>query len=186
MANNGKSGRKYFTKIATIAIMAAISCILLVITIPFPLFPAFKYDFADIPIFIATFTFGPIAGIIVTFIASIIQAFVMGQDSWMGFMMHMISTGAFVIVAGIIYKKHKTRKWALVALICGTLVMTAVMCVANYVFDPIFYGMTKEAVAKLIVPAIIPFNLSKAGINSAITFLIYKRISNLIHKADRR
>ena len=42
--------------------------------------------------------------------------------------------------------------------------------------------MTKEAVAKLILPAILPFNLSKAGINAIVTFLIYKKISNMIHK----
>ena len=45
-------------------------------------------------------------------------------------------------------------------------------------------GMQKEAVAAMILPAILPFNLSKAGINSIITFFIYKRISKLIHKAQ--
>ena len=71
-------------------------------------------------------------------------------------------------------------------LICGTIAMAAVMCVANYVLDPIFYGMTREAVAKLVFPAILPFNLSKAGINSVVTFLIYKKISNIIHGSKKK
>ena len=44
--------------------------------------------------------------------------------------------------------------------------------------------MPKEAVAKLIIPAVLPFNLSKAGINAFITFFVYKSISKLIHKAE--
>jgi riboflavin transporter FmnP len=179
--------RRYTTvKLATAAIMTAISCVLiLIITIPFPLMPAFKYDFADIPIFIMTFAYGPVTGLLMTGICAMLQAFVLGQDSWMGFAMHFFSTGGFVIVAGLIYKHMKTKKGAVIALICGTLTMTVLMCILNYTLDPIFYGMTKEAVAKLMLPAVIPFNLSKAGINSLITFLIYKRISNLIHRREQ-
>lgn len=104
----------------------------------------------------------------------------------MGFVMHLAATGGFALAAGLIYQRHKTKKVAVIALIVGCLVMTALMCVLNYVLDPIFWGLPKEAVAAMIVPAIIPFNLSKAGINSVVTFLIYKRISNLIHRAEHR
>ena len=68
----------------------------------------------------------------------------------------------------------------------GTLAMTVLMCILNLVLDPIFWGTPREAVLRLLVPAIIPFNLSKAGINSLITFLIYKRVSKLIHRAEDR
>lgn len=181
MNNDSKQAR---VKMTTLAMLTAISCVLVFLTIPYPLFPAFKYDLADIPILIATFSFGPLAGIIVTALASFVQAFILGQDNWIGFVMHMFATGSFVIVAGNIYRHNKTRKGAIIALAAGTVTMAVVMCAANYIMDPLFYGMQKEAVAALILPAILPFNLSKAGINSIITFFIYKRISRLIRKAQ--
>ena len=181
------NNRKQTVKLTTLAILTAISCaLIMLITIPFPAFPAFKYDFADIPILIASFAYGPLSGIIVTALASAIQAFVLGQDGLMGFSMHMLSTGALILTAGIIYRKDRTKKGAIIGLIAGVIMMTVVMCFANYILDPIFYGMPKEAVAELIVPAIIPFNLSKAGLNAIITFFIYKRISGLIHKAEQK
>jgi len=179
-----QNSRYYVAELSTMALLAAIACVLVLFTIPFPLFPAFKYDFADIPIFIAAFSFGPVAGVLVTVVVSLIQAFGLGQDGLMGFMMHVLATGSFVIVAGCIYRHRKTRKSAVIALIAGVITMTVVMCAANYVLDPIFYGMPKEAVAKLIIPAVLPFNLSKAGINAFITFFVYKSISKLIHKAE--
>ncbi|MBQ1489660.1 MAG: ECF transporter S component [Eubacterium sp.] len=175
-------------EMTTLAMLTAISCILVFISFPFPAMPAFKYELADVPILIATFAFGPVAGITVTVIASFVQAFILGQDGLMGFTMHVLASGSLVLVAGIIYRggSRHTKKGAIIGLICGVITMTVVMCIANYVLDPIFYGMPKEAVAALIVPAVIPFNLSKAGINALVTFFVYKRISNLIHKAEGR
>ena len=169
----------------TLAMLTAISCVLVFINFPYPLMPAFKYELADVPILIATFSFGPAAGIIVTLIASFVQAFILGQDGLMGFTMHVLASGSFVLVAGLVYRggNRHTKKGAVIGLILGVITMTVVMCFANYILDPIFYGMPKEAVAKLIVPAVIPFNAMKAGINALVTFFVYKRISNLIHRA---
>lgn len=178
--------RRKRTEMTTVAMLTAISCMLVFIYLPFPLFPAFKYELADVPVLIATFAFGPVPGIIVIVLAAFVQAFVLGQDTWMGFTMHVIATGTFAVIAGIIYHRNKSRKTAVIGLACGTVGMAVVMCVANYVLDPIFYGMTREAVAKLVLPAILPFNLSKAGVNSIVTFLIYKKISNIIHGSKKR
>ncbi|MDY2960125.1 MAG: ECF transporter S component [Hornefia sp.] len=173
-------------RFTTLAMLTAISCALVFLYVPFPLFPAFKYELADVPILIATFSFGPVAGILVVLVAAFVQAFILGHDQLMGFVMHILATGTFAIVSGVIYHRNKTKRTAAIGLICGTLAMAAVMCLANYILDPIFYGMTKEAVAKLILPAILPFNLTKAGINAIVTFLIYKKISNIIHKNTTR
>lgn len=68
-------------RITRIAMLAAISLVLvLLIRIPFPPAPFLVYDPADVPIFIATFAFGPLTGIILTLIVSFIQAFVLGGD----------------------------------------------------------------------------------------------------------
>lgn len=170
-------------RITKIAMLAAISLVLvLLIRIPFPPAPFLVYDPADIPIFIGTFAFGPLAGIILTLIVSFIQAFVLGGDGIIGFFMHVVSTGAFVLAAGFIYKDTKTRKRAVIALICGTIVMTGSMLLWNIIITPIFLGVPREAVMAMLFTVILPFNLLKAGINAFITFLTYKSISGFLHK----
>jgi riboflavin transporter FmnP len=44
--------------------------------------------------------------------------------------------------------------------------------------DTAVFGHAVSAVAELILPVIIPFNLLKAGINSIVTLLIFFRSAN--------
>ena len=164
------------------ALMTALSLVMLLIRIPFPPAPFLVYDPADIPIYITAFAFGPVAGLAVTFVVSFIQAFLMGGDGIYGFLMHFIATGAFAVIAGAIYKRNKTRKTAIVSIIVGILVMTAIMCAMNLVITPIYMGAPRSAVAAMIVPIVLPFNLLKGGLNGAVTFVLYKRISGFLHR----
>ena len=99
-----------------------------------------------------------------------------------GFFMHVVSTGAFVLVSSLIYKKHKTKKVALIALLCGTIVMTVSMVAWNLIITPYFLGVPREAVMAMMLTVIVPFNLLKAGINSLITLFTYKSIAKFLHK----
>ena len=94
--------------------------------------------------------------------------------------MHVISTGSFVLTAGIIYSIHKSRLGASIAILLGVSVSAAVMAAANLVITPLFLGAPVEAVKAMLIPFIIPFNFIKAGINGIVTFLLYKPISNFI------
>jgi len=163
--------------------LAAISLVLvLIIRIPYPPAPFLVYDPADIPIFIGAFAFGPMAGLALTAVVSFIQAFVLGGDGIIGFFMHFVATGAFVLAAGYIYKANKTRKSAVTGLICGTIIMTASMILWNLLITPIFLGVPREAVIAMLATVILPFNLLKAGINSVVTFITYKSIARFLHK----
>ncbi|MBQ6539653.1 MAG: ECF transporter S component [Oscillospiraceae bacterium] len=180
-----------FKNTRTITVMAVLTAIsvVLVAFIHFPLFPAapfLEYDPADIPILICAFAYGPAAGIIVTVIAAAIQALTVSASGGVyGFIMHVIATTALCLPAGIIYKRNRTRKHALIALIVGTLLMGGVMVIANHFITPRFMGAPTEAVDAMLLPIILPFNLLKAGINSAVTFFIYKPISRYIIKARK-
>ena len=171
------------TKLTKMAMLAAISVVLvLLIRIPYPPAPFLVYDPADIPIFIGAFAFGPMAGLALTFIVSFIQAFVLGGDGLIGFFMHFVATGTFVVVAGYIYKKNKTRKNAVIGLVCGTIIMTVSMLLWNLLITPIFLGVPREAVVAMLGTVILPYNLLKAGINSIVTFIAYKSIAKILHK----
>lgn len=170
-------------RMTRMALMAAISLALMfLIRIPYPLFPAMVYDPADIPIIISSFALGPLAGIMITLVVSIIQAFALGGDQLVGFFMHVMATGSFALIAGNMYKRNKTKKKAVIALIVGSLVMTALMVGWNLIITPWYYKMPVQAVVGMILPIILPFNLIKALINSMIVLLVYKPIANILHR----
>lgn len=167
------------------AMLVAIS-VVMVSLIHFPIFPGaafLEYDPADIPILIGGFAYGPLAGIVLTVIASVVQGFTVSAGSGLyGILMHIISTSTLVLVACGIYRVKHTKMGAVIGLICGTLSMAAVMVVANYFITPLFLGTPQEVVNGMLLPVIMPFNLIKAGINSIVTFLVYKVVSrHLVH-----
>ena len=171
-------------RLAKMAMLVALS-IVLVFLIHFPIFPAvpfLEYDPADIPILMGTFAFGPLAGILLTAVTAILQGVTVSAASGVyGIIMHIIATSALVLTSGIIYSKEKTKKRAVIALICGTLAMTVIMIPANLFITPKFMGMPLEGLMPFM-PWIILFNLVKAGLNSLVTFLVYKKISPFLHK----
>ncbi len=171
-------------RMVKLAMLVAIS-IVLVYLVRFPIFPAvafLEYDPADISILIGTFAFGPAAGVLLTLLVSVIQGLTVSAGSGLyGILMHVIATGALVLVAGGVYQKHKTRKMALGGLLLGMMVMSLMMLGANLIITPLFMGVPRSAVWGLM-PFIIGFNLIKAGINGAVTFLVYKRVAAFLRK----
>lgn len=170
-------------KLTRLAMLAAISVVLLLmIRIPFPPAPFLEYDMANVPIFIAAFAYGPLTGFFLTVVVAFLQGTTVSSASGIiGIVMHIIATGGYVLVAGSIYKRNKTKKAAIIALAAGSVTMTVLMVIFNLVFTPIFMGTPLNAVLGMIVPIIIPFNLMKAGINSIITFILYKTAGKFLN-----
>ena len=169
--------------VAKLAMMTAVSIVLLLLVrIPFPPAPFLVYDPADVPIYITAFAYGPVAGLIVTFVVCIIQAFMLGGDGLYGFLMHFVATGIVAVVIGLMYAKCKTKKRAVISLVVGVLVAVVVMCFMNLLVTPLYMGAPREAVVAMIPTAIIPFNLLKAGLNAVLTFILYKRVSGFLHR----
>ncbi|MDI9493729.1 MAG: ECF transporter S component [Bacillota bacterium] len=168
-------------RLTKMAMLAAISvALMLLLRIPFPPAPFLVYDPADVPILISSFAFGPMSGILITVVVSFIQAFALSGDGIIGFFMHVMATGSFVLVAGLMYKFNKTKKRAVAALVAGSLAMSAIMVGWNIIVTPIYMGVPREAVLAMILPVILPFNLLKAAVNSVVIFLIYKPIGRFL------
>ena len=173
-------------KLAKLAMMTAVSLVLLLLVrIPWPAAPFLVYDPADVPIYITAFAFGPVEGLLVTLLVCLIQAFALAGDGFYGFIMHFVATGIVAVAIGLMYRKHKTKKTAVKALVVGVIVTVIVMCIMNLIVTPAFMGAPRSAVAAMIPTVIIPFNLVKAGANSVITFLLYKSISGFLHETGR-
>lgn len=173
-------------KLATMGILSAISVMLvMVLRIPFPGATFLEYDPADIPILIGTVFYGPLAGLAITFVASLIQAMTVSSASgFYGFIMHFVATGTMVLVVGGITRHGKTIPKLLTAFAFGSVAMTLVMVGLNLVITPIFMGVPVEQVAKMIVPIFVPFNLIKAVINSSVAFIIFKALQKVSRLSD--
>ncbi len=180
--NNGfNNGARSNTKTLTgMAMMAALSIIFLLVIPKFPIFPAapyLVYDMADVPIIMSTFMFGPGAGVMVLAVVSIIQAMMMSADGWVGALMHILASGVLIILGYFVASKIKGTKGMILGLIAGTIGMAAMMVPLNLIITVHVYGQPQEVVMAALIPAIIPFNLLKAAINSAIFFVCYKLIA---------
>ncbi len=100
-----------------------------------------------------------------------------------GLIMNVIATCSFACIAAFVYKKKHTMSGAILGLGLGIICMTAVMLLWNYFITPIYMGYPREAVVELLLPAFLPFNLIKGGINLGITLLVYKPIVTALRKA---
>jgi len=170
--------------LAKMALMIAIATICTFIHFPIlPTAPFLEFEVSDIPILISGFVFGPLPGLVIGVISILLRALILSPPSGpYGLLMHIIAVGVFVLVAAAIYRKFKTRKGGLLALIIGGLAMTAVMIPANLIITPLFLGMPVEVIQAMILPAILPFNLMKMALNTVVVFLLYKRLSPFLHK----
>ncbi len=177
---NMKTNRENIDRLVKLGLLAALSCLMMLIR--FPLFlPFLEYDMADVPILIGTFLYGPWWGLLLTAAVCVLQGVTVSAGSGIiGILMHFFATGAFVIVAGLIYQKRHTLKGALLALLCGALTMVALMAPLNLIFTGYFMGTPIDAVLALMLPAIIPFNAVKAFGNSLITLLVYKAVGKAL------
>lgn len=180
--NKGKKSMSMSVKkLVTLGLLAAISIVLVAI-IHFPLFPVaapfLEYDPADIPILIGALAFGPGAGLILTIIASTIQAFTVSAHSGVaGLLMHIVATGAMSVVVGTVYQKSKkTTASMILALGLGCVAMLIGMVGANLVITPLFMGVDVQIVKAMLVPVIIPFNAIKAIINGIFAFIVGKAL----------
>ncbi len=176
------------TKVIRTAIMAMLTALsivsLYVIRLPLiPAAPFLEYDAADIPVLIGAMMLGPVSGIVTLLAVCLIQALTVSASSgWIGFVMHFIASSVLVLTASLIYKKKQTTASLVVGLVIGSIAMTAVMIPLNLVFTGIFLGAGVETVVGMLMPAIIPFNLLKAGINSVVTFAVFTPIKSILKK----
>ena len=167
------------------AMLTALSIVsLYVIRMPLiPAAPFLEYDAADIPVLIGSMLLGPVSGIITLLAVCLIQALTVSASSgWIGFVMHFVASSVLVLIASLIYKRKQTTASLVLGLVIGSIAMTAVMIPLNLIFTGIFLGAGTQTVIGMLMPAIIPFNLLKAGINSAVTFAVFTPIKSILKK----
>lgn len=175
-------------KMTIMAIMTAIAY-LVTFFFHFPMFGFLSLDFKDTILAFSAFIFGPLAGFIMAVVCGLIELVTISSTGWIGLIMNILSSSAFVCVAALIHKKKPCMKNALIGVIAGTVAMTAVMMLWNYLITPLYMGVSREAVTQMLIPTFMPFNLLKGGLNASLAVMLYPTISilektNLIPKKE--
>ena len=169
-------------RITSIGLLVALS-IVAGYFIHFPILPQapfLLYDPGNVFLLIGSFKLGPKVGILMSLITAMLFAFITGQGGPYGALMNFLATGTFVFVSSQIYVLHHNKKGAILGLILGTLAMSFIMVPANLLITPLYLGVNRDIVVKMLIPAIIPFNLLKGIISGFITLILYKRLYPLI------
>ncbi len=204
---------RYFstTRIVMIALFGALAGVLHILKFPLPFaFPGFlEFDFSDIPLFIGTFALGPLSGCLIVVVKLLIKLVSVGTaNAFVGELANLLIGFGFVIPAGLIYRRLRTMKGAILALAVGSLSSIAVAILANrfllipfYVnimfggsWEPLlgmmrglFPNVTENSFyAVYLWVSVLPFNALRCLIASLVSFFVYKHISRLIARLNRK
>ena len=213
MEQSAQQKQSYFstTRIAFIAMFSTLTGLLYVLKFSMPFaFPGFlEFKFADIPVLISAFALGPSSGAITATVGIFIKLVIKGTSTaFVGDLSDLVTSCVFAVTAGVIYRKHRTFKGALCGMAIGTaaeviiaLLFNRLALVPFYVqaffhgnwqplinmMTPLFPSCTKETFYNFYLwVSVLPFNLMRCIVASAVTLLVYKRISRMINKINRK
>ena len=200
MNTRAKNSNTMFT-LTRCGILAAMAVILYYIEIPVVAF--YKLDLSTLPAILAGFAMGPIQGVAVVVIKNLVH--MLGTSTaCVGELADIIMSSCFIIPASLMYRKHKNRKAAIGAMTVGTIAMVISGVLVNYfILIPayqtlmnlpldVIVGMGQavwsyiDNTVKLVLFVTAPFNILKGAVLSVVTYLLYKRVSPLLHQKAGR
>ena len=171
-------------KIAMLGVLAALAYLSVVlINIPVVSVDFLKYEPKDVIIALGGFMFGPLPAALLSVVVSLLEMVTISSTGIIGCVMNILSTWGFACVAAIVYKRMHTLKGAIIGLVTGCLATTALMLLWNYLVTPIYQGMPRQAIADLLLPVFLPFNLAKGGMNMAATLLLYPPVVGALRRS---
>ena len=168
----------------SMAMLTAIAYIVMLMSKLMPSVMFLDFDFKDVVICIAGFTFGPLSAAIISILVAFIEMISISTTGIIGFIMNALATCAFCCTASFVYKKMHTKKGAVLGLSLGVVCLVVVMLLWNYLITPMYMvGFSRADVAALLPTLFLPFNLAKGGMNMAATLLLYGPVVTALRKA---
>ncbi len=183
-------------KLAITGILAALSTVLMFISISVPFMPPFiKLDVSELPAILASFALGPWYAVAVALVKNLVNL-PFTTTGGIGELSNFLISSMFVVPAGIIYKHHKNRTGAYIGAVTGSISAAILSIFTNYyIVYPVYAKlMPIENIIKAyqaingnvqnLWQAILwfnfPFTFLKCMLSVIITFIIYKKISPLL------
>jgi riboflavin transporter FmnP len=191
--------------ITVIAMLSALATVLMIYDIPLWFAPSFyKIDFSEVPVFIGAFALGPVAGAVIELVKILVNFALTGTETaGIGEVANFLIGCSLVIPGAILYHRKRSKNYAVIGLVIGTISMIIVGSALNaYVLLPTYakvYGMPMDSLIAMgtavnphitnlstfVLLAVAPFNLLKGAIVSVITIILYKRLSKIIKSFTR-
>lgn len=140
------------------------------------------FDFKDAVMSIAALLYGPIAGVVCSAIVALLESVTVGDTGPYGLIMDILSSAAFLIPCGIVYKYKRSFSGAIIAAVCSVVSVVAVMAVANIFITPYYMHVESSDVIAMLPTLLLPFNLCKGLMNASVMLLIYKPVTNILRK----
>ncbi len=168
--------------ITWVAMLSAIAFALQLVAAFLPKVGGFlDLEISDLPAIVGTMALGPVAGLIIELIKNLLHCTVT-TTGFVGEFANFVMNGTFMLVAGLIYSRNKTRKGALWALLWGVVALAVMGVIANMVIMlPLYMPAAPfEVKLTLALSTILPFNLVRGAVLAIITLLIYKKLSPII------
>ena len=202
MSNTSKKTHR----LAVAAMLTAVAFALQFIETAIPIMPGFvKLDLSDLPALLGTFALGPVWGVAIQLAKNLLHL-PFGQSAGVGELCNFLLGDVFVLVAGLVYRRRKTRWTALIGSILGAVAMALASLPLNYFFVyPAYVKIlhfpleaiigayqailgsvaqmpTADPLLNCLLVFNVPFTLAKGLLNVLICFFIYKPLSPLLHK----
>jgi riboflavin transporter FmnP len=117
-------------------------------------------------------------------VVSLLEMVTISPEAHWGAIMNVVSSTSFVCVASFIYQRKKTLSGAIIGMVVGVLFMTGMMTLWNYLVVPIYKGWPRAAVAGMLLPVFVPFNLFKGGLNAVLAMILFKPVTSALLKLD--
>lgn len=198
MASNfpRKSARMDVRKLTMTGMLSAVASVLMFFSFRVPLMPSFiKLDFSELPALLAAFAFGPVSGASVCLIKNLVNV-LSTTTGGVGELSNFLLGACFVVPAGWIYARHKSRMGALWGSLAGAAAMAVISVFTNYYFVyPVYTAfMPMDAILgmyRAIHPGVetlwdalvwfnLPFTFVKGLCSVAMAFAIYKPLSPIL------
>lgn len=199
---NPKFSTAYIAKMAILTAIAFILYAFAKFNLPF-MFPSFlEIQISELPALLAGFSMGPISGCLVVIIKCLLK-FPLTTTAYVGEATDILLGIAFVLPASLIYYFHKDKKHALIGLCVGSACLTGLSILVNRFisipfFVQLYFGGNFNAIVGVLKPlyknvtidtfytyylllGVLPFNLFRCIIVSGLTFVLYKRLSKILH-----
>ena len=182
-AVRGTTNVRYVT---VTAMLSAIAFILMFLDFSVPIMPSFiQMDLSELPALIGSFALGPVCGVVVCLVKNLLHLMITSTGG-VGELSNFVLGASFVLPAGLIYRKMKSKKGAVIGSLVGAVIMALVSFPSNFVpMDTIIAAYqlilpSADELWKCLLIFNVPFTFVKALFSVVITMLVYKKLSPIL------
>ena len=181
-------------KVTMIGILAAVAWVISQFSFPILYWaPFLKIDFSDIPILLGMYVFGPLSGVAIAAIRSLLSYITSGGEAGFPIGDTTAFIGTLSLTLPIYYaikNKGSNKKKSILAGSIATVSLTITMTILNWlVVAPLYMkvmGFSVGPMREYLTLSVIPFNLVKGTLVSLIFFVVFYQIQDYLNKLKNK